>query len=86
MLYWLHVCICLQLYNNNNSNNNNTFGLECRALACKKNTICKKVEGGGARSGGQAPPPAPPRPPPMPWQQLTTYVNKMQSKMFSIKF
>ena len=36
-----------------------TFGLECRAFACKKNTICKKV-------GGQAPPPpAPPRPPPM---------------------
>ena len=37
-----------------------TFGLECRAFACKKNTICKKV-GGGA----QAPPPAPPSPPPM---------------------
>ena len=24
-----------------------TFGLECRTLACKKNTICKKVGGGG---------------------------------------
>ena len=24
-----------------------TFGLECRAFACKKNTICKKVGGGG---------------------------------------
>ena len=33
-----------------------TFGLECRAFACKKNTICKK-------GGGQAPPP-PPRPSP----------------------
>ena len=29
-----------------------TFGLECRAFACTKNTICKKVGGGGA----QAPP------------------------------
>ena len=35
-----------------------TFGLECRAFACKKNTICKNVGGGG---GGAAPP----RPPPM---------------------
>ena len=26
-----------------------TFGLECRAFACKKNTICKKVGGGGKR-------------------------------------
>ena len=34
-----------------------TFGLKCRAFACKKNTICKKV--GGKR------PPAPPCPPPM---------------------
>ena len=25
-----------------------TFGLECWAFACKKNTICKKVGGGGA--------------------------------------
>ena len=25
-----------------------TFGLECRAFACKKNTICKKVGGGGS--------------------------------------
>ena len=25
-----------------------TFGLECRAFACKKNTICKKEGGGGA--------------------------------------
>ena len=24
------------------------FGLECRAFACKKNTICKKWGGGGA--------------------------------------
>ena len=24
-----------------------TFGLECRVFACKKNTICKKVGGGG---------------------------------------
>ena len=24
-----------------------TFGLECRAFACKKNTICKNVGGGG---------------------------------------
>ena len=24
-----------------------TFGLECRAFACKKNTICKKLGGGG---------------------------------------
>ena len=39
-----------------------TFGLECRAFACKKNTICKKVEGGGGESKH---PPAPPRPPPM---------------------
>ena len=31
-----------------------TFGLECRAFACKKNTICKKVGGGGKR-----PPPLP---------------------------
>ena len=30
-----------------------TFGLECRAFACKKNTICKKVGGGG---GGRCPP------------------------------
>ena len=35
-----------------------TFGLECRAFACKKNTICKKC-------GGASEPPAPPRPPPM---------------------
>ena len=39
-----------------------TFGLECRTFACKKNTICKNVAG-----GGQTPPPAPPRPPPMDW-------------------
>ena len=32
-----------------------TFGLECRAFACTKNTICKKVE-------GQAPPPPYPSP------------------------
>ena len=25
-----------------------TFGLECRAFACKKNTFCKKVGGGSA--------------------------------------
>ena len=48
-----------------------TFGLECRAFACKKNTICKKVWGGGGalpshflKWGGKHPP-APPRPPPM---------------------
>ena len=43
-----------------------TFGLECRAFACKNNTICKKVYvcvcvGGGG--GGL--PPCPPRPPSM---------------------
>ena len=37
-----------------------TFGLECRAFACKKKTICKKCGGGQA-----PPPPAPPRPLPM---------------------
>ena len=31
-----------------------TFGLECRTLACKKNTICKKVGGGGGAA--QVPP------------------------------
>ena len=39
-----------------------TFGLECRAFACKKDTICKKVVvggGGGGRGGGQAPCPSP---------------------------
>ena len=38
-----------------------TFGLECRAFACKKNTICKKVGGGAlppslSKVRGQAPP------------------------------
>ena len=55
-----------------------TFGLECRAFVCKKNTICKKVcvcVCGGGGGGGALPPPlskvggkrppAPPRPPPM---------------------
>ena len=32
-----------------------TFGLECRAFACEKKTICKKVEGGGG-GGGRCPP------------------------------
>ena len=36
-----------------------TFGLECRAFACKKIPSAKKW-GGGASA-----PPAPPRPPPM---------------------
>ena len=35
-----------------------TFGLECRALACKKKYHLQK-------SGGGLAPPAPPRPPPM---------------------
>ena len=42
-----------------------TFGLECRALACKKNTICKKCVCVGEGGGGGKHPPAPPRPPPM---------------------
>ena len=46
-----------------------TFGLECWAFACKKNTICKKVGGGSApppfsKVGGKHSP-APPHPPPM---------------------
>ena len=44
-----------------------TFGLECRAFACKKNTICKKVGGGRCprppphflKWGGKRPPPLP---------------------------
>ena len=42
-----------------------TCGLECRAFACKKNTICKKCvcEGGGGKR--PPPPPAPLRPPHM---------------------
>ena len=39
-----------------------TFGLECRAFACKKIPSAKKC---GGRGGASAPPPAPPRPPPM---------------------
>ena len=49
-----------------------TFGLECRAFACKKNTICEKVGGGGggaapplSKVGGASAPPAPSRSPPM---------------------
>ena len=30
-----------------------TFGLECRAFACKKDTICKKVVVGGGGGGGR---------------------------------
>ena len=40
-----------------------TFGLECRAFACKNNTICKKVcvcvGGGGGRGGALPPCPSP---------------------------
>ena len=41
-----------------------TFGLECRAFACKKKNHLQKSGGGGGGGEGQAPP-APPRPPPM---------------------
>ena len=45
-----------------------TFGLECRAFACKKKyhlqkSVCVCVCGGGG--GRRQAPPAPPRPPPM---------------------
>ena len=37
-----------------------TFGLECRAFACEKSTICKKVGGLSKVGGGaSAPPPCP---------------------------
>ena len=47
-----------------------TFGLECRAFACKKIPSSKKRGGGAAPpphflKWGNNPPPAPPRPPPM---------------------
>ena len=50
-----------------------TFGLECRAFACKKNTICKKVGGGAvlplSKVGGQAPPL------PLPVRRLCYYLH-----------
>ena len=36
-----------------------TFGLECRAFACKKSTICKKVGGLSKVGRGKRPPPLP---------------------------
>ena len=47
-----------------------TFGLECRAFACKKKYHLQKSVGGG----GQPPPPSPasPRPPPM----ISKHVSK----------
>ena len=65
MLYWLHVCICLRLYNNNN--NSNTFGLECRAFVCKKKYHLQKS--------------APPRPPPMLCVGLVTYKLQCPSSL-----
>ena len=53
-----------------------TFGLECRAFACKKKTICKKVEGGALpphflkKGGGKRPLPLPVRHLCCKWQRV----------------